>query len=127
MTSPCTVPSQEGAAGGPGPAHAAPTNAAGQDDRELPGSADAIRRSQLSPVPAAPDEAADRIEELERELAYSQGLIGAANNALSHQASLLSAKDRELTQALDRERLATMRADQAEEARDAAQRGAEER
>lgn len=31
-------------------------NAAGQDDRELPGSADAVRRSQLSPAPAAPKE-----------------------------------------------------------------------
>jgi len=41
-------------------------------------------------------EAADCIEQLDRELAYSQGLLGAANNALSHQASLLSAKDREL-------------------------------
>lgn len=35
------------------PASAASTNAAGQDDKELPGSADAVRRSQLSPAPAA--------------------------------------------------------------------------
>jgi len=30
------------------------TNVAGRDDKELPGSADAVRRSQLSPAPAAP-------------------------------------------------------------------------
>jgi hypothetical protein len=38
------------------------------------------------------DEAADRIVELE-------GLLGAANNALGHQASLLSSKDRALAEA----------------------------
>ena len=110
-------------------------NAAGQDDRELPDSADGSDPSQLSPAPAAPSEK-DGESTASRCPSCGQQMRGTdwvdrmlADNARLEQELTQACLERDsarnvLARAISNERLANMRADQAEEAREAAQSAA---